>query len=99
MNIEINGQEINESFIKSASDEQLVEVRETLVQGILKGGEVTVSKGMLVIIIVCLFIAFHVTMIVISIIGLVILWLLSALERTLKQRIAKIDAELARRKK
>ncbi len=106
MDIQLKGKtkgteiEINDSYIRSASDEQLAEVREHLVQAIIfEPGAITVSTGtLLVVLLLCVFFSFKVVAVLLCMVYVAMVALYYASKETMKHYTIQIDAELARRK-
>ncbi len=104
MDIQLKGKtkgteiEINDSFIKSATDEQLAEVRKKLVEDVQSDGTISITFGTFILIFVCILFAFKALLTVLVLLYVVMMLLYHRTRRTMKQQIIQIDAELARRK-
>ncbi len=104
MDIQLKGKtkgteiEINDDFIKAAPDGQLVEMRKKLEMDVQSDGTIGITFGTFILIFVCILFAFKVLLTVLVLLYVVMMLLYHGTRRTMKQKIIKIDAELARRK-
>lgn len=90
---------IDDDFIKSATDEQLAEVRKKLEEDVQSDGTIGITFGTFILIFVCILFAFKVLLSALVLLYVVMMLLYHGTRRTMKQKIIKIDTELARRKK